>query len=44
MPEVGEVAPDFTLADHNQNQVSLSQFKGNKNVILSVHVNSFTSG
>ena len=44
MPEVGDVAPDFTLPDQNQNDVTLSGFKGSKNVILSFHVNSFTSG
>ena len=43
MAEVGEQAPNFTLTDHNQEQVTLSQLRG-KNVVLSVHVNSFTSG
>ena len=27
-------APDFTLADYNENPVSLSDFKGKKNVVL----------
>ena len=44
MSEVGQPAPDFTLTDHNQNEVTLSQYRGEKNVILSWHVNSFTSG
>ena len=44
MPDVGDVAPDFTLTDHNQQEVSLSQYRGNKNVILSFHVASFTGG
>jgi len=35
--EVGEVAPDFTLKDENENEVTLSSFKGKKNVILSFH-------
>ena len=43
MAEVGQPAPDFTLTDHNQNEVTLSQYRG-QNVILSWHVNSFTSG
>ena len=43
MAEVGEQAPEFTLTDHNREQVSLSQFRG-KNVVLSVHISSFTSG
>jgi mycoredoxin-dependent peroxiredoxin len=32
--EVGELAPDFTLKDQNNQEVSLSQFKGEKNVLL----------
>ena len=44
MPDVGHPAPDFTLTDHNQSEVTLSQHRGQKNVILSWHVNSFTSG
>ena len=44
MPDVGDVAPDFNLIDHNQQQVSLSQYRGSKNVILSFHVASFTGG
>lgn len=31
---VGEVAPDFTLTDQNGKQVSLSSFRGVKNVVL----------
>ncbi len=32
--EVNQPAPDFTLEDVSGNPVSLSQFKGEKNVIL----------
>jgi peroxiredoxin len=32
--EVGDVAPEFTLPDQNKQQVSLSQFKGEKSVLL----------
>ena len=32
--EVGADAPDFTLPDFNKEQVSLSSFKGSKNVLL----------
>ena len=32
--EVGSRAPDFTLSDYNKQQVSLSDFKGRKNVLL----------
>jgi peroxiredoxin len=32
--KVGDVAPDFTLTDTNQVRVSLSDFRGKKNVLL----------
>lgn len=45
MPEgkfkIGDVAPDFTLKDHNGNEVSLSQFKGKK-VVLGFHPLAWT--
>jgi len=44
MPDVGDMAPDFDLIDHNQQQVTLSQFRGSKNVVLSYHTASFTGG
>lgn len=34
--QVGQIAPDFTLADQNGQMVSLSQFKGKK-ILLSSH-------
>jgi cytochrome oxidase Cu insertion factor (SCO1/SenC/PrrC family) len=42
--EIGQSAPDFTLPDQSGNQVSLSQFTGQKNVVLSFHVFDFTGG
>jgi peroxiredoxin len=42
--EVGEVAPDFTLPSAHNESISLSQFRGQKHVILSFHVFNFTSG
>ena len=42
MIEVGRQAPDFTLTDHNRRQVSLSDFRGRKNVVLSFFVFAFT--
>ena len=30
----GEAAPDFTLVDHNRNQIRLSDFKGKSPVVL----------
>lgn len=44
MVEVGQVAPDFVLRDQNGEKVSLSQFKGDKHLVLSFHVLSFTGG
>ena len=44
MAEVGQPAPDFTLTDQNQKAVTLSDYNGQKNVVLSFHVSSFTGG
>ena len=44
MPEADDAAPDFTLKDHDQNNVALSDYRGKKNAVLSFQVNSFTSG
>ena len=42
--EVGAVAPDFTLPAHTGDTVTLGDYKGKKNVILSFHVFTFTGG
>ena len=42
--EVGEVAPDFTLFSVSEGDISLSQYRGQKHVVLSFHVFDFTSG
>ena len=42
--EVGDKAPDFTLTSHTGEKISLSQYLGQKNVVLQVHVMSFTGG
>lgn len=42
--EVGDAAPDFTLPSVSEGDVTLSSFKGSKNVVLSFHVFDFTSG
>lgn len=34
MPKVGDAAPDFTLKDQNGEAVTLSGFRGEKNVVL----------
>ena len=44
MVDVGQSAPDFTLPAHSGESVSLSQYRGQKNVVLSIHIFSFTSG
>jgi len=41
--EVGNVAPDFTLADQSEREVTLSEFKGKKRVVLSFHPLAWTS-
>lgn len=40
----GDVAPDFTLQDQQGNNVSLSGFRGKKNVVLAFYVFAFTGG
>ncbi|RMH06157.1 MAG: peroxiredoxin [Nitrospirae bacterium] len=35
--KVGDMAPDFTLKDQDQNDVTLSEFRGKKNVVLAFY-------
>jgi peroxiredoxin len=42
--KVGELAPDFTLPTDQHGSVSLSSFRGKKNVILAFYILAFTSG
>jgi len=42
--KVGDTAPDFKLLDQNFKTVSLSDFKGKKNVALAFYVFAFTGG
>lgn len=42
MLEVGAQAPDFTLKDQNQQQVTLSSFRGDKNVLVVFFPLAFT--
>jgi mycoredoxin-dependent peroxiredoxin len=39
---VGQEAPDFTLKDHNGNDVTLSSFRGEKSVVLVFYPFTFT--
>ncbi len=41
---IGDLAPDFKLPSVNEGDITLSQFRGEKSVILSFHVFDFTSG
>jgi peroxiredoxin Q/BCP len=42
--QVGELAPDFTMPSTTEGDISLSQYRGQKHVVLSFHVLDFTSG
>jgi AhpC/TSA family len=47
MPKVGEMAPDFTLNyfdGSDLKSVSLSQYRGKKNVVVAFFVFAFTGG
>ena len=44
MAATGEMAPDFSAPDQHGATVRLSEFRGSKNVVLSFHIFSFTSG
>jgi hypothetical protein len=41
---VGDTAPDFTMLDDTWEPVTLSSFRGEKNVILAFYVLAFTGG
>lgn len=38
-PEVGDIAPDFSLIDVSGNAVRLSDFRGKENVVLFFYLN-----
>jgi len=42
--KVGDPAPDFTLRATDGKQYKLSDFKGQKNVVLAIYVLAFTGG
>jgi len=47
MPKVGDTAPDFKLHYFDGNDlkdVSLSQYRGKKNVVLAFYIFAFTGG
>jgi hypothetical protein len=47
MPKVGEMAPDFTMKYFDGNDlkdISLSQYRGKKNVVVAFFIFAFTGG
>lgn len=47
MPKVGDVAPDFKLQYFDSKElkdISLSQYRGKKNVVLAFFIFAFTGG
>ena len=42
--KVGDVAPDFTLKDQNGKEISLHDYKGQKNVVVAFLVFAFSGG
>ena len=47
MPKVGEMAPDFTLNYFDGNdlkKISLSEYRGKKNVVVAFFIFAFTGG
>jgi len=42
--KVGDKAPDFTLPSNQRSAVTLSSFRGKKNVILAFYILAFTPG
>jgi AhpC/TSA family len=47
MPKVGDMAPDFTLKyfdGNDRKDLSLSQYRGKKNVVLAFFIFAFTGG
>ena len=44
VPEVGAEAPDFTLRATGDQTITLSQYRGEKNVILAFYALDWTGG
>ena len=41
-PEVGDVAPDFSLPSHNEGELNLAWYRGRKNVALAFYPGDWT--
>jgi peroxiredoxin len=44
MPKVGDMAPDFKLQADNGKEISLSEYRGKKQVVLAFYIFAFTGG
>jgi peroxiredoxin len=44
VPEVGEEAPDFTMASTTGGPITLAQYRGEKAVVLAFYVLDWTGG
>ena len=44
LADIGNVAPSFTLISSDNERVTLSQYRGDRHVVLSFHVFDFTGG
>jgi peroxiredoxin len=44
MPNVGSLAPEFTLPLSREQNVSLKDYKGEKNIVLAFYPLDFTGG
>lgn len=44
MPKVGDLAPDFKLRADSGKEVSLSDYRGKKQVVLAFYIFAFTGG
>lgn len=42
MLKVGDKAPDFTLPSHTGSKITLSQYRGDKNVVLAFYPLNWT--
>jgi peroxiredoxin len=42
IPQVGDLAPDFTLMTHNEGQLNLAWYRGRQNVVLAFYPGDWT--
>ncbi len=44
IPKVGQIAPEFTLPISREQNISLKDYQGSKNVVLAFYPLDFTGG